>query len=1110
MGAQDGSSSAESASDNEDELQAVVSVNDVDPAPAPPAPAEAAKPGPSPRKVSTPRGEGQARRGSVHTIELAGFLEQDKKNGGGDLAFAANPSGERVLGLSGALAMATSSPRSSDGNNAYSYHQRDVERAAQGPQAHPTSAALYSIWRRADTDGNGFLSAPEIKSLNAQLNVNWDFESIWSEIQAMYQGDPDERVVRVVAGEREIGFGAFVQLYNIRMGAQRRKHRLEVKSFFEKMDVDRSGTLDYVEVQKLVKRCKKQLMLLPPEYSVDVRSLAQLFDRFSVAFRSLFACPHLCLWRSFLSDCWCFQDDWREMTLGAEARSAESITFPEFERWWKDRMGLVEADTPVLPEYFSHKLSQLGPAPGHGGPSVPKQPDAIGAAGSKLVDATGKPGGRVRRRRNSLITSRDAHGLWNFLNPRLRLMAAMRKEWGELHDVYGHTESMFGEPPIPKYIRDPESNFSVIWDLLQIVFLLYVSITVPYRACFGIEIPFMSFTWWFDTTVDVYFISDIILNFRTAFVNSKGVRETEPKVIARSYMKGWFPIDFVSCIPVGHISYAIEQAALAELDASEAGENNAQPDNLKALKALRLLKLSKMLRLARLKRIMQKYENLMVVQQYMGIFAMLAIIVFTAHFLTCIWYTIGDEFLAQPLGYYLVDSDGFEEDQGLVEVVGWVFMEPWYKAGTNPLNPDALAVTASTRYVSSMYYVFNALDGNGNTDSERMTAVFAYMMMVMIDGAVAGVMSALLIGMSGNEREVTDKLRGIKQWMTAHRVPRMKQNRALGYFAQHFKVQAQCSESEILEAMPPSMRDDFRTHLYGKFLGSVPIFRDLSQEILAALCAKVEPMIAVKQQVVFEEGSTGNEMYMLMVGELEVTQSGQRLGFLSDGAFFGEVPILDDSTGSEVRTRTITAMTDSKLCFVTSDDIKELRERYPELALRMKRFAKVGRRQKGAGGIKKKGLKLQEATLIKKSLMKTAKSSRDAVASRERSSISPRSATAALAASGGPAATGIPAVRSLELEQEQGLSGLSPQSKFDTSPISRMMELNAGEKSPQGRSSPAPAMATADLAALEERMSMLVRHLPLFSVCVFREFSCSFFARVWDRSRTRWRFCRRK
>ena len=51
-------------------------------------------------------------------------------------------------------------------------------------------------------------------------------------------------------------------------------------------------------------------------------------------------------------------------------------------------------------------------------------------------------------------------------------------------------------------------------------------------------------------------------------------------------------------------------------------------------------------------------------------------------------------------------------------------------------------------------------------------------------------------------------------------------------------------------------------------------------------------MIAVRSQVVMEEGSVGQEMYILVTGELEISQGGARLGFLCDGAFFGEVPIL--------------------------------------------------------------------------------------------------------------------------------------------------------------------------------------------------------------------------
>ena len=148
----------------------------------------------------------------VHTLELAEILNPPNGSaaggGGGDPAFASLDAGgsgsKRTVGLAGALAMATGSQNVV---NAYSYHQADVVRAAKGPQSHPTSAALYSIWRRADADGNGFLSASEIKSLNSQLNVKWNFESVWMDIQEMYQGNPDEKSAFVSSGgQREIGF----------------------------------------------------------------------------------------------------------------------------------------------------------------------------------------------------------------------------------------------------------------------------------------------------------------------------------------------------------------------------------------------------------------------------------------------------------------------------------------------------------------------------------------------------------------------------------------------------------------------------------------------------------------------------------------------------------------------------------------------------------------------------------------------------------------------------------------------------------------------------------------------------------------------------------------
>ena len=142
-----------------------------------------------------------------------------------------------------------------------------------------------------------------------------------------------------------------------------------------------------------------------------------------------------------------------------------------------------------------------------------------------------------------------------------------------------------------------------------------------------------------------------------------------------------------------------------------------------------------------------------------GLFFMLAAIIFTAHFLACMWYAIGTAETPQVLGHFRSSAIPDGEDPGTdpVETIGWVNYEPWAES-----DGTGYAVSDSTRYWMSMYQVLNALDGWAYTDLERKAAVFATIMTIMIDGAVAGVMSALLIGMSGNEREVNDKLRAIK------------------------------------------------------------------------------------------------------------------------------------------------------------------------------------------------------------------------------------------------------------------------------------------------------------------------------------------------------------
>lgn len=51
-----------------------------------------------------------------------------------------------------------------------------------------------------------------------------------------------------------------------------------------------------------------------------------------------------------------------------------------------------------------------------------------------------------------------------------------------------------------------------------------------------------------DLLLDIMFIADILINFRTTYI-SDGEIITDPRKIARNYAKGWFVIDAVAAIP---------------------------------------------------------------------------------------------------------------------------------------------------------------------------------------------------------------------------------------------------------------------------------------------------------------------------------------------------------------------------------------------------------------------------------------------------------------------------------------------------------------------------------------------------------------------------------
>lgn len=175
----------------------------------------------------------------------------------------------------------------------------------------------------------------------------------------------------------------------------------------------------------------------------------------------------------------------------------------------------------------------------------------------------------------------------------------------------------------------PTSNFRGNWDMAQAVFLVYIAVMLPYRLGFNDNVVLFSFWFWFDLMIDIYFAADLMLNFRTAVITKEGDILFTQTDIAKNYFRGWFSIDFVSCLPLSYAEYFMEK---------EEGGGSGN----RAVRLLRLFRLLKLLRLVRIQRILQRWEEEMYGNRSIRIAKMIVLIGMASHWCACGWWFCGD------------------------------------------------------------------------------------------------------------------------------------------------------------------------------------------------------------------------------------------------------------------------------------------------------------------------------------------------------------------------------------------------------------------------------------------------------------------------------------
>nr|XP_015831382.2 potassium voltage-gated channel subfamily H member 4a [Nothobranchius furzeri] len=473
-------------------------------------------------------------------------------------------------------------------------------------------------------------------------------------------------------------------------------------------------------------------------------------------------------------------------------------------------------------------------------------------------------------------------------------------------------DSMFQKPSPPEYkvgsvkkSRFILLHYSVskaLWDWLILLATFYVAVTVPFNVCFvshnegGDHSLISRSTIWSDIAVEMLFMLDIILNFRTTYVSQSGQVVYDARSIYLHYCTTWFFVDLIAALPFD-LLYAF---------------------NITVTSLVHLLKTIRLLRLLRLMQKLDRYSqySAVVLTLLMSVFALLA------HWMACVWYVIGRE--------EIESSDPVTWDIGWLQELGKRLEMPYVNSTKGgPSMPSA--------YISSLYFTLSSLTSVGfgnvcaNTDAEKVFSICIMLIGALMHAVVFGNVTAIIQRMYSRRSLYHTRMKDLKDFIRVHRLPQQLKQRMLEYFQATWSVNNGINANELLHDFPDELRADIAMHL-NKDILQLPVFERASRGCLRSLSLLIKTSFCAPGEYLIRHGDALHANYFVCSGSLEVLKDGMVQAILGKGDLIGaDLPEQEQviKTNADVK-----ALTYCDLQHISVKALREVLRLYPEYGSR--------------------------------------------------------------------------------------------------------------------------------------------------------------------------------
>ncbi|XP_020672940.1 probable cyclic nucleotide-gated ion channel 5 isoform X1 [Dendrobium catenatum] len=546
---------------------------------------------------------------------------------------------------------------------------------------------------------------------------------------------------------------------------------------------------------------------------------------------------------------------------------------------------------------------------------------------------------------------------------------------------FGSTKGIFPEDlkVSEKKIFDPQDEFLLTMNRLFVIscilavsvdpLFFYLPVYDQDSNCLNIDRNLAYISTTMRTFIDSFYLLRMALQFRTAYIApssrvfGRGELVIDPAQIANRYLQRHFIVDFLAVLPLPQI------VVWRFLQRSHGHDVQITKNILLFLIFLQYI--PRFLRLFPLTSELKRTAGVFAETAWAGAVYYLLWFLLASHIAGAFWYFLAVERQDDCWRLACSNYSGCLKDFLYCSNNHPEGFDHWFNASGQVLNNQCSAdgdnppfdygifgqaltagIVSSRKFVAKFCYcLWFGLQNLSTLGQGLITSTYPGEVFYSIALSILGlILFALLIGnmqtylqsLTIRVEEMRVKRRDSEQWMHHRLLPQELRERVRRYDQYKWQETRGVDEENLVQSLPADLRRDIKRHLCLALVRRVPLFANMDERLLDAICERLVPSLYTESTYIVREGDPVDEMLFIIRGRLEsVTTDGGRSGFfnrsiLKEGDFCGEELLtwaLDPKAGANLpsSTRTVKTLTEVEAFALMADELKFVASQFRRL-----------------------------------------------------------------------------------------------------------------------------------------------------------------------------------